>query len=199
MCKYQAVGESGWGSNGAAIDILIPNFTQLYLSTDGVAFNVFFTNFGSTSVIEAGVLYGWFSYCNATVPYYFPYGTINDGTTESADCDQSLPAYGNYYWVRAFQISGRGYSRIENGSQQNIWQKDWGNYNPGYAQDKTTAEIHQYSSSYPYWDGTVNMFHASWLDNNNHWNYWSFTNVSDDCPYHAAWYSSDAWQASYRC
>lgn len=201
-CSFWAQGNSGHGSYGTAIDVQIPNFTQLYTSSDGVAFNAFIINdVNYSSALEAGVLYGWFTYCNATNPYYFPYGTKDNGTTESADCGESLPAYGNYYWARAFQVSGRGYSSVENGSQQLIWQKDWGNYDTvvQFSLNNTNAEVHLYSSSYTYWDGTVNMFHGSWLDHNDHWNYWSFTNVSDDCPYNATWYSNDAWQASSSC
>ena len=198
-CHYHAIGETGWGSNGVAIDIQIPTNVFTYDSHDSVAFNAFIVNVEGSLALEAGTNLGWMDFCQTTIPSFVPYGTKDDGGTLSADCGLYLPPNGNYYWARAFKVSGRGYSRIENGSQQYLWQKDWGNYDPGYALDETTAEVWQYSSSYPTWAGSVNMFHGSWLDNNNHWNYWTFTNVGDDCPYHAAWYSPDAWQASSSC
>lgn len=199
VCHYHAIGESGWGSNGTAIDIQIPTSVWTYNTYDGVAFNAFIVNVGGSSALEAGTVFGWMDYCNTALPAFIPYGTKDDGQTESANCGMYLAPNGNYYWARAFKVSGRGYSRIENGSQQNLWQKDWGNYDPGYALNETTAEVWQDAASYPTWAGSVNMFHGSWLDNNNHWNYWTFTNVSDDCPYHAVKYSPDAWQASSSC
>lgn len=143
--------------------------------------------------------FGWMDYCNSDNQYFHPYGTKDNGQTESANCSLYLTPNGNYYWARAYHDSGGGHSRVENGSGSLLWKKDWGSYDTGYALNETTAEVHQNVSSLPSWSGTVNMFHGSYLDGSYHWNYWSFTNISNDCPYHASKYSPDAWQAASSC
>ena len=199
-CVYHAHGDSGYGSDGTAIDIRIPDTTWTYNTYDGVAFNAFIVNsLNFNSALEAGVVFGWMDFCGKNTQYYHPYGTKDNGQTESANCGMSLTANGNYYWARAYHDSSGGHSRVENGSGSLLWKKDWGSYDPGDALNTTNAEVHQNTTTYPSWISLVNMFHASWLDHNGHWNYWSYTNVHDDCPYHAARYSPDAWQASFGC
>lgn len=154
------------------------------------------------SALEGGVVFGWMDLCNENTQYFHPYGTKDNGGTEAANCGLVLgqdPQNGNNYWAKAYHDGSGGHSRVENAAGTAIFQKDWGAYDTGWAYNTTTAEVHKNSANYPSWGGQVDMFHAQWLDSSGRWNFWSFTNTSDDCPYHASWFSADAWQAQSSC
>jgi hypothetical protein len=200
ICTYHAEGESGWPANGTATQVTIPTVVFTYNTYDGIAFNAFLVNnFNYDSALEAGTVFGWMNYCGENTQYFHPYGTKDNGGTESANCSYQLAPYGNAYLVRAYQSGGNGYSAVLTTGGSTIWSHNWGSYSVSNGLNVTTAEAHQNTSSYPVWSGGVDMFHSQWLDGSGHWNYWGFTNTSNDCPYHAAYYSPDAWVAYSSC
>ncbi len=207
FCHYTNQGNSGAGAWGTGGEFIVP--TTMYnvppSSDDTVAFMVWMwgsLGTGWWSSIETGMVYGFRANCGTFNAYFFPYGTKDDGGTESDDCGYA--AYpGQTFQLWSFHPGGgtTALSQVDtNGA--NIWSSNWGIYTDSVEYDNDSwAEVWGLQGQpTPYWSLNAKFDWLGWEHDDGSWSNWGSLSIQNDCPYHGTQLSNDAWQPKgYSC
>ncbi|WIG60999.1 MAG: hypothetical protein OJF49_003747 [Ktedonobacterales bacterium] len=202
FCHYHMWANSGSGANGTRGYITAPTSISGISSQNEDTLTLSTWMWGSAgtgyqSSVEAGLAYGYASYCGTYVAYWHPYGTKDNGGTGQEACGTHLYG-GTSYLTSAYHSGSNAHSRVQDGSTI-VFDYNWGSYSDIFGFDNMS----QYEvwatqgQSVPSW-GSSSIGGLQWEDSNGNWNYWGFLNTSTDnqngCPYTSLKLSSIAFQ-----